>query len=584
MSAGVPARRHRSDGALTALAAIVVAGGVGGAIALNDLSDRPVRHPDYWASVAFAAVTIGSGLVVWQRRPDTPIGRRLLIAGTLMFTAFLLRSNNAWLFTTGNLLLATNAALFLHIGVTYPSGRTATQAERAVVAAGYGLVACVCLARATTTDFGPSCFRCPVNRLYIGGYPGLYDALNAAAVPLIAAILLAMAAVLVAKWRRSTPATRRVLAPPYASLLVLVITAVIVRPDFDSRGPNTTTDLVVTLVSMSLPLALAFGLVRGHLARAAASDLLVELGDETDLEAAARRALGDPTTRLYAWDDAVSSFRNGRGEVHGGTAEPGRRLAVVERSDRRLALIDHDAALADEPERLSAVMSAIGLALDRARLAGEVRAQLAEVASSRARILTAADAERRRIERNLHDGAQQRLVFVSMVPRRARSRASAEGQGELAGLLAQATDQLDRGLCEIRELARGLQPPLLVERGLVPALQLLVETSPVPAVVCGELAHRPAPATETTAYFVASESLANTAKHAAATSVTITVGQAGNDVVLTVADDGRGGAVITDGGGLRGLQDRVEAVGGRLEVKSPPQAGTSITARLPSCP
>jgi signal transduction histidine kinase len=247
-------------------------------------------------------------------------------------------------------------------------------------------------------------------------------------------------------------------------------------------------------------------------------------------------------------------------------------------------VVEHDAALADEPERLTAVLSAIGLALDRARLADEVQAQLDLVASSRARIVAAADEERRRIERDLHDGAQQRLVGASMLVRRARSRAQASGDAEQAALLTSAADEVDHGLREIRELARGLRPPLLSDRGLVAALDCLAEAAPVPTSVRSRLEDRPPSVVETAGYFVASESLANAAKHARATSVVITAERRDGDLVVRIDDDGHGGAVVVDGGGLAGLRDRVEALGGALLVDSRPGGGTTVMARLPAFP
>ena len=178
------------------------------------------------------------------------------------------------------------------------------------------------------------------------------------------------------------------------------------------------------------------------------------------------------------------------------------------------------------------MLSAVGLALDRSRLAAEVRAQLDEVASSRARIVAAAEAERRRIQRNLHDGAQQRLVGAAMLVRRARTRALAHGDTEQAQLLTRACDEVEGSLGEIRHLASGLRPPLLDEQGLLAALDSLAERAAVPTIVCGHLDTRPSSATESAAFFVASECLANTVKHAAATSAVITVDTEGDLLVV----------------------------------------------------
>jgi signal transduction histidine kinase len=367
-------------------------------------------------------------------------------------------------------------------------------------------------------------------------------------------------------------------------MVVGVVTALVVHPGFDNRGREGAGAVVVDIAFATFPIALAVGLLRGRLSRAAASDLLIDLGRDGDLEGAAARALGDPSARLLYWDEAESTFRDATGCAARDLIDPGRGRAVVERDGTRLAALEHDAALADEPERLSAVVSAVGLALDRSRLADEVRAQLDEVASSRTRILAAADDERRRIQQDLHDGAQQRLVGASILVRRARTRAQGVGDTEQATLLAEAADELDGSLREIRQLARGLRPPLLDEQGLVAALDSLAERATIPTVVHGCLDTRLPRATETAAFFVASECLANTAKHAGATSAVITVGSEGNVLVVTVGDDGCGGAVLIEGRGLRGLRDRIEALDGTLEVRSARREGTTVTARLPACP
>jgi signal transduction histidine kinase len=558
----------------------VTAGAVVAAVVLQDLSNRPADLVEWRVGLVLVVVTIGAGLAAWARRPDTPIGRRLVALGLLSFTDALLRSNDASIFTVGNLVAASSAAVLANVVVTYPSGRTETRLERVVLTGTYGVVAFFCIARATTTDFGPRCVRCPDNHLYVGGYPDVFDAVNRVSAVLVALAATGIAIVLAAKWRRSGRAARRVLGPPYVSAAVIVALLIATHPSFDNRGPTAGGGLVVTLALFSFPITIAIGLTRGHMARAAASDLLIDLAHDGDLEEATARALGDPTARLFR--SVPAGFLEPTAPQT--SVAPGRRRAIVERGGRQLGVVEHDAALADEPERLTAVLSAIGLALDRARLADEVQTQLDLVASSRARIVAAADEERRRIERNLHDGAQQRLVGASMLVRRARSRAQAAGDAEQAALLTSAANEVDQGLREIRELARGLQPPMLTDRGLVAALECLAEAASIPTSVRSRLEDRPASVVETAAYFVASESLANAAKHAHATSVVITAERCDDDLIVRIDDDGHGGAVVVDRGGLAGLRDRVEALGGALLVDSRPGRGTTVMARLPDVP
>jgi len=226
-----------------------------------------------------------------------------------------------------------------------------------------------------------------------------------------------------------------------------------------------------------------------------------------------------------------------------------------------------DALLAD-------LAAQAGLALRNVRLVEELRA-------SRQRIVTAQDQERRRIERDIHDGAQQRLVSVALAIRMAQQRLDPAGDLALADGLGRTAQQLDLALAELRELARGIHPAILTEEGLGAALQSLAERAAVPAQVMAAPDGRLPPAVESTAYFVVCEALANVAKHARASQATITAHQTSGRLQVAVADDGVGGADPARGSGLGGLADRVAALDGRLEVHSPPGGGTQVVAELP---
>jgi PAS domain S-box-containing protein len=214
------------------------------------------------------------------------------------------------------------------------------------------------------------------------------------------------------------------------------------------------------------------------------------------------------------------------------------------------------------------------------RLNAELHARLEELAASRARIVTAGDVERRRLERNLHDGAQQRLVALSLALRLALAKLDSDPEAA-RGTLADACDELALALDELRELARGLHPAVLVDHGLHAAVELLAGRAPVAVEIAGVPAERLPEPIEAAAYYLIAEALTNVAKYAGATSVRVRVATAGASVVVEVADDGVGGADAAGGSGLRGLADRVEALGGTLEVASPPGAGTSLRAAIP---
>jgi signal transduction histidine kinase len=209
-----------------------------------------------------------------------------------------------------------------------------------------------------------------------------------------------------------------------------------------------------------------------------------------------------------------------------------------------------------------------------------MRAQLVEVQESRVRIVAAADEERRRIERDLHDGAQQRLVALALELRGAQRRLGDRADPELDSVLAEAVDELKVAVDELRELARGVHPAILTEDGLAAALESLVSRTPFPVSL--EVSEGRFPAqVEATAYFVACEALANIVKHARASRALVTAVTRNGLLVVRVEDDGVGGAHADGGTGLRGLADRVEALGGRLAVVSPTGGGTRIIGEIP---
>jgi signal transduction histidine kinase len=215
------------------------------------------------------------------------------------------------------------------------------------------------------------------------------------------------------------------------------------------------------------------------------------------------------------------------------------------------------------------------MALENERLAAQVRAQLDEVRASRSRIVEAADAERRRIERDLHDGAQQRLVALAM--RLDQARGQAVGAGEI---IDAATGELLQAIREVRDLAHGLHPPILTERGLAAAVEALAEQAALPVSISISSDRLPAEI-EAASYFLVAESLTNAEKHAAATSVRVDASLSDGVLHLSVTDDGRGGADASRGSGLVGLVDRLAAIGGTVEVDSPAGGGTRVTADIP---
>jgi signal transduction histidine kinase len=294
-------------------------------------------------------------------------------------------------------------------------------------------------------------------------------------------------------------------------------------------------------------------------------------------------SLGDHSVNIAYWLPDRQAFVDEAGRrVEMPEPDSGRAWTAVERDGRRVAAIVHDIALDTSPELVHAAAAASSLAIDNERLKADLRARLEELRVSRLRIVEAADAARRRIERDLHDGAQQQLVSLSLQLRVLKARLKSEP--ELAGLVDELSAQLAQALEELRELARGIHPAVLTDHGLGPAIAALSER--VPITVEPELdtdGRLPAPV-EAAAYFVVAEALTNVVKYAQASTARVRIERIDDELRVAVSDDGVGGARIGGGSGLRGLQDRVAAVGGELLLHSPRGRGTRLEARLPCEP
>jgi signal transduction histidine kinase len=288
-------------------------------------------------------------------------------------------------------------------------------------------------------------------------------------------------------------------------------------------------------------------------------------------------ALHDPSLELYFWFADTSEYVDAAGRTVTDPAASGRALTPVRRGTVQLACVAHDPALDARPNLLTSVISAAGLAIEVERLRVEVRRRLAEVEESRARIVAVGDEQRRRLERDLHDGAQQRLVSLGLSLRDIQSRlpAGSEAAGELDATVGELADAIG----ELRELARGVRPAGL-DDGLAAALRELAARSSLRTRVDATNERFDA-SIETTAYFVCSEALANTIKHARATQVSVSAARRNGSLKVSVCDDGIGGASLAGGSGLLGLSDRVAALGGTISIESAPGQGTTVTAELP---
>jgi signal transduction histidine kinase len=427
----------------------------------------------------------------------------------------------------------------------------------------------------------------PDNLIEVVSRPGVAEVLQHVQLVALSAFFLTGIAVLALRRRGGSPPLRRRLALlvnafalALAMLAVLCLVAAF-GPGDEQAGFEALRRATHFVIGLA-PLAFLAGVLQARLARASVGDLLVELRADPDpafLRAALARALGDPSLALTYWLPEYEQWADVDGRPLALDDAAGRATTFIDRDGVHVAALTHDAGVKDEPELLEAVAAAASMALENARLHAESRARLAELRASRERIVTAGDAERRRLERNLHDGAQQRLVAVALQLKLLQRRIhgdpdAAEQLATVAGIhLAEALD-------ELRELARGLHPAVL-EHGLGPALDALATRSAVITTVAYDAPGRLPEPVELAAYFVACEALTNTAKYAGASAATVRVWRTGSAAFIEISDDGAGGADDLRGSGLRGLADRVEALDGRLRVDSPAGVGTTVTAELP---
>jgi Signal transduction histidine kinase len=537
--------------------------------------------------VSFVAVTVafrivgGSfaacGLVAWRRRPDNHSGRLMTATGFAFLASPLLAQLDAPLARTAGLLLR-NVWLLLLVAILLTfltGGRLRTRADRVIV----GAVAASLL---IISPLWLMFLDVEGNLLFVAADARIAAAVDAVQQWLYLPIALVVAAVVAARWWTASRPGRRALLPSVAgSIYLLFFTAVLTAGLVAVPVPYAVYWVLAFSVAM-VPVAFLTGLLRSRLARGGLVELFrgMRAMHPADLRVALARALGDPAL-VIAYPEAGSrAFVDSQDRpVTLPVTDGDRSVVTVERDGEVVAALIYDRSLDDDPELVEAVGGAAAIALENRQLHAEAENRLAEVRASRERIIAAGDAERRRIERNLHDGAQQRLVTLalqlSLIGRQIRHDPSDAEQ-----LVTSASDELTKSLEELRELARGIHPAAL-DQGLDTALDALALRAAVPTTVFCEPGPRLPEQVEFAAYLVASEALANIAKYAHATAATVCLARSDAAAVIEISDDGIGGADPARGSGLRGLADRVEALDGTLRVSSPAGVGTIVTAHLP---
>jgi signal transduction histidine kinase len=560
------------------------------------LSSDHLAHPA--ATAAYRAYLIAVpaliGLAWWRRRPGSRYGPLLVLLGLAGLPLALESSSTAGLVVIGVIGEPIYFGLCVFMLVAFPRARLRTKVERCLVA-GCVLSTLVFyvpsllflpeLPAGGLTPFVACAPACPDNPFQVATEPGIVEATTRIAAALVLVASVALAGLFLARLRRATrPERREVVAiaatafPFFPALALMCAATVVAVPD----ATQSALEWVLTLAGMVFTLGFLVALLQAELfAGAALRRLLTELAARP---AAARwrdavaAALGDASLRLAFWDPARRVFR----EADGTTLErpaPGdaRGYTLVEHAGEPVAAITTDEALGEQPELLEAAARATLVAVRAGHLEGELR-------DSRLRLLAAGNAERRRIQRDLHDSAQQRLVALRI--HLDLMSQSIDAAPETRAAIADLGEAVEEAIEDLRRVAHGLYPPMLERFGVIEALRSACRHTALPVRIVDEGIGRQSAAVESTLYFCCLEALQNAAKHAGTgASATVRIGADARAVWFAVDDDGAGfDAALASGTGLGNLRDRVAAMGGSFDVESAPGSGARLAGRFPAPP
>lgn len=561
-----------------------------------------LAHPGWLAvqKADFILGPIGVGLYWHHRRPHNRLGLLLIAYGVVCIPYVLESVSSPWLFTTGTMAEAAIIPLSITLVIAFPSGRLDGLPERLIIAGallGYTLPYLVWLV--TSPDqliprlsLSGCSGLCPHNPFAIWSTPSWYSwSVEYLRVALICVDVSAVLLVL-SRFVKATPPRRRALAigAPIAVLYLIAQIVYQTNQVIDSRYAQPTVQNLTGPYQWTIAGAralpwygflfalIAAELYAGRVLRTLVGDALrrPSLGD---LEGMLRRPLGDPGLRLGFRHPATRGWVDADGGVLAPAA--GQRLTEFEQGPSLAVAIAHDVQLSEDPELLETAAEVALLALEHVELSTAQEESLRELADSRARLTETSDRERRRLERDLHDGAQQRLTAVQVKLQRAIEAADDERLTvELEAVSRDATAAVE----ELRRLSHGIYPTVLRSAGAAMALRSLAMTATIPVAVVDEGIGRSSSSVEAAIYFCCAEAIQNATKHGGErATVTVTLGRNAEGIHFTVADDGVGMREPTggDGDGLVGMRDRIGAVGGRLEVWSAPGRGTTVRGWVP---
>jgi signal transduction histidine kinase len=523
---------------------------------------------------------VACGIFLWARRPANRLGPLMTTVGFLwLLGRTMTLVPNPVVYTAGLWLTDLWAPAFAVFLLSFPTGRLTSRSDLAIV--GIFLFVTVPL------EFLWFLFLVPENGLNVLGVAANESAAHV--IDTIQRVMISLGSVLLVlalgrRWLRSSGPVRRQMVPVLAGAIAILLQSASWIL-FSSGASHEALDELIFLALIAVPIAVLSVMLRARMARGAVADLVVDLGQTPTparLRDALANALGDPSLQVAYWAPDQDRFVDAAGApIELPEVGTGQAVTMLERNGVREAAIIHDAILLDEPGLMASVASAMRLAVENDRLTAEVEAQLQEVRASRARIVEAGDLERRRVERDLHDGAQQRLVSLSLELQVARRALGDDGDPAVRRSLDRAAEEALAALAELRDLALGIHPLILTESGLGEAVESLADRTSVDVSVdIGP--ERYSAAVEGAAYFVISESLTNVTKYAKATRAMVRVRGLDDHLTIEVDDDGIGGADPRSGSGLRGLADRLAALDGTITIVSPIGGGTRISARIPT--
>ncbi|MDQ6777548.1 MAG: histidine kinase [Actinomycetota bacterium] len=580
---GMLRRTSSADSLGVALIALAIATLFVAGLEVALLLDHPAGP--VWVLLLFVGVGVEyvlAGLLAWSRRPSNRTGALLCVGGLSLLAAALQNTDLPGLVAVGLILGVAPIGVILHILLAFPRGRVHGSPVRALVVCGYVVTIVLQAPQYLFSDVSG-----PTGVLQLNDRPDLLQIATWVQRSLGVVVIVLTAVVLAHRLRSATSGQRRVLGVLYAygiAAILFLEVAVNVLPPLFGFGPITVFVLQISAFA-GVPVAFAAGVLRGGFARTSQIDELraqfeTQDGGRMRAREALARALGDESLELLFWLPEREEYVDASGAVRAlPRVGSGRAGVEIEAAGRRVGAIVYDELLIDQPELVRSAGRVISLELERERLTAELLASRQALRESRARIIHAADRERRRIARDLHDGLQARLVLLAIQAGRIVADLPAADLGHQA---REIRSGLDAASDELRALVQGVMPALLIERGLYAATEDLVDRMPVTTRLVLSHPEQPLPSgVQRAGYFVVAEALTNAVKHSRASELTVNLARDNGQLKIEIRDDGVGGAHPGEGTGLRGIADRLDVLGGRLLVHSPPGQGTLVRAELP---